>query len=190
MRPRKTLAAVAVVAALLVATALIRGGGDEAPSSRGAKRDDVSPRRAVVHAATRFLTDLDTPTLLDDAARQRFVSRWASRRSEQRLQQLYAEEANRAKPLEAGYSRAAMLGYRVDQLGARSAQVTVWALSVASVGDLPAAVGWRTLSVSLVPEKRKWKVARVREVPGLSPDSPPAEFRRRAEQFEEYRLAP
>ena len=56
--------------------------------------------------------------------------------------------ATRARPRSATASSTSDAG---------SADVAVWAVSLASVGDIPAAVGWRTLVVGLVREDGEWR---------------------------------
>jgi hypothetical protein len=148
------------------------------------------PRAQAVRVATRFLVGMDAATLLDTEARRSFVARWAGRQAEPQLQRVYDAEAKRMSVLDGGYSRAALLGYRVEHVSAGSAHVAVWAVSLASVGDLPTAVGWQTVVVGLVREDGRWRIADVSETPGPSPDSRPAELREAARQFEEYRFVP
>jgi hypothetical protein len=149
-----------------------------------------SQRAAAVRAATRFLMGLDAYTLLDDDARRHFVTRWASKEAEPQLQRVYDAEAERVAVLRDGYSRAMPLGYRVERFGSGSADVSIWAVSLASVGDIPAAVGWRTLLVELVREDGRWRITTVTEGSALSPSSSPRRFRARAKRFREYRVAP
>ena len=189
MTRRHALIVVAAIAAIIGFVGLVVRGNDPAEPRRHT-HSYRSSRQAAVRVAARFLSGMDAATLLDDDARRTFVARWASRRTEPALQRLYDGEASRMAPLEGGYSRAAMVGYRVDRLAKTVADVTLWGVSLASVGDLPAAVGWRTLTVHLVVENGAWRIADVREVPGPSPESKPAALRRGARRFEEFRVAP
>lgn len=176
---------VALVVVGFVVVAKPQPGEPEAPPAATSNQ-----RAAAVRVATRFLVGLDVDTLLDDQARRRFVRRWASRQAEAQLQQLYDAEAERVAVLRDGYSRGTPLGYRVERLGAGTADVSIWAVSLASVGDIPAAIGWRTLLVGLVREEGRWRVATVTEAVGPSPSSSPSRFRARARRFREYRVAP
>ena len=133
---------------------------------------------------------LDADTLLDVDARRRFVSRWASEQAERQLQRTYDTEAERVAVLRDGYSRATPIGYRVERLASTPAEVSIWAVSLASVGDIPAAVGWRTLVVGLVLEDGRWRINTVTEGSGLTPNASPSRFRARAQRFREYRVAP
>ena len=164
--------------------------GKPRPDRNAAPTREGGQRSAAVRAATRFLVGLDAPTLLDEQTRRSFVSRWASRQAEPQLQKLYDAEAERIAILSDGYSRATPLGYRVEHLRVGSADVAIWAVSLASVDDIPAAVGWRTLVVGLVREGGRWRITSVTDAAGPSPNSQPTRFRAAAARFREYRVAP
>lgn len=172
MTRTKLVSAVAAVAASVAIAVVVLPVPDHEPASSPTRAGPPSAR-AAVQAATRFLVGMDASTLLDGEARREFVARWASRPAEPRLQRLYRAEAERLALFDRGYSRAALLGHRMDRIRASSAEVTIWAVSLASVGDMPPAVGWRTFTVGLVNENGHWRIARVGEVPGPSLDSRP-----------------
>lgn len=183
-----TLAAVGVV--VVMAIGLVTSGSRPDPP---AAREPETPRPSTagaVRAATRFLVGMNASTLLDTAARRRFVRRWSVRSSETRLQRMYDAEAERLALLDDGFARAALLGYRVNRTRARAAAVIIWAVSLASVGDARPVFDWRAFTVQLGLEGGRWRVADVTQVPGPRLDSPPRRFRRLARRFQEYRLVP
>ena len=182
--------AVLVIVVAIAAGALVAGGRSELERGEPSSGGEMPDRAAAVRAATRFLVGLDADTLLDRQARHRFIGRWASAEAEPQLQQVYDAEAKRVAVLDGGYARAAPLGYRVERLAASSADIAIWAVSLASVSDIPTAVGWRTLLVGLVREKGKWRIATVSDAPGPSPESRPSPFRAHAKRFREYRVVP
>lgn len=188
MRWSRFAAVFGLVAALAVGGFVaLRDRNTGAPAPAAAAGNE---RAAAVRAATRFLVGLDADTLLEEDARRRFVSRWASEQAESQLQRTYDTEAERVAVLRDGYSRASPIGYRVERLASTSAEVSIWAVSLASVGDIPAAVGWRTVLVGLVREDDRWRINSVTEGSGLSPSVSPSRFRARAQRFREYRVAP
>jgi hypothetical protein len=187
MRPSRVAAVTAIVGGVVALAVWVL----DRPAARPASpQSPSSAAAAAVTAAAQFLVGLDAQTLLAPEARREYVTRWAGGSAEAELQRIYDAEARRVAPLDGGYSRAALLGYRVENLGGRTARVAIWAVSMASVGELPAVVDWRTLVVDLVHEDHRWHVAHVGETPGPSPDAPPERLRAEARRFEEFGVAP
>jgi hypothetical protein len=107
-----------------------------------------------------------------------------------RLQALYAAEAERLEALRHGIARAAPVGYRTRRRTATRATVEIWAVSLASTGQAPPMTSWRTVAVDMLLEGGRWRVVGVRDVAGPGFGLPPREFRRQARQFRRFHVTP
>ncbi len=184
------VAVVLIGAAGSLAVVATRPGSDRS-TSPAVRSDPI--RDTPVRAAAGFLTGLTLAKLLDDQRRRRFVARWAHPARATELQQLYATEAQRVAASYANrprVSRAAVLGYR-EEPGRRGGRiVTLWAISIGGAGASPVAVGWRSIRVELLAYRRAWRIVRVAETPGPSPDMSAAELRDASRRFRSLDAAP
>lgn len=187
------LALLALIVVALVAS--IRRTTDDPAETRDGRspRHTARPSEDPVRAATRFLSGLTLTALVEDGQRRRFIARWAARGAEPDLQWDYAAEAERIAAAFAGrprVARAAFLGYQLTRRPGGTADVELWVVSLGGAGTSPVAVGWRTIRVQLVQVRRDWKIVRVREGPGPSPEMSVTALESASRRFGELRVAP
>ena len=181
------LLVVVIVAAGIGLTVLDGEGGVRQP--RQPRTSDRAPRPSVRRRSSSsvstprrsWTTSLGVATSVDGRATRPKPTSSASTTIEASLVALQPDSFSRVTPL----------GYRVERLTADSADVAVWAVSLAIVSEqFPVVVGWRAAEVGLVLEDGEWRVATVSDADAPTPDSPAPRFRAESAQFEEYRLAP
>lgn len=186
-------AAAACIAVLVSQIAPHDATGDRPVVRQVRAASAASPREAAVETATAFLTSIDLEVLLDHRRRERVLERFAAPAALAELQRMYAAERRRVARSyrsEPRFARAALAGFRVDQLTSSRATVSIWAATIGGSGTFEPAAGWSTTTVALTEGDGRWRVSGVREQPGPSPDWPIETLAGEGSEFEEYRYAP
>jgi hypothetical protein len=156
--------------------------------ARDTARDDALARArparserttsGAVAAAARSITAFDGDVLLQPQRLQAVVTNIASRGARPQLLAAYrqASAETRVKlgadtaPRPVIVLRSVPVGYRVEQFSPGGATVDVWYVGiVASGATVQPQQSWRTQTVTLVWERRAWKVASFASLPGPTP---------------------
>jgi hypothetical protein len=186
-------AAVACLAVLISSIGLHDTTGDRPGVQDAHAASAATPREAAVATATAFLTSIDLEVLLDDRRRERVLERFAAPSALPELQRMYAAERRRvARSYRSAprFARAALAGFRVDQLTSSRASISIWAATIGGSGSFEPAAGWSTTTVVLSKDRGDWQVSGVREQSGPSPDWPIDTLASEGRDFQEYRYAP
>lgn len=191
---------VALVIAVLAGTAILVAALGVGQTIGGSPRTDDAPppdlrptKRAAVVVATAFLTSIDLDVLLDEQRRNRVVDHFAAPESRMALRRLYAAERRRVgssyreRPR---FVRAALAGYRVDELTPKSASISIWAATIGGSGSFAPTAGWSTTTVVLAWDADRWRVTSVHDEAGPSPEWPISTLASEGGGFEEYTHAP
>jgi hypothetical protein len=162
-----------------------------------------TPEGAVSAAAT-YIGSLDGRVLVDPAKVRRRLTDIASSEAREGLIRAYTAAAEQTRtqlgigtvPEPVVILRASPVGYRVDRFTPLAATVAIWRVGIVGSGaTAEPQQSWRTETVSLVWEKRTWKVAALRSEPGPTPPLPTSaamstasELFTSVPQFEEFEL--
>lgn len=144
----------------------------EAPESAGCTQD------AAVRAAVEWMNRFTSALYLDDAARRAAVAEVAAASAVDDLQEITADVADNLREAgltpemaAAGVRVALPAGYRVLSLVESSAEVEVWAASVAHLGDVaPLSSSWDTQTTTMTCDEGEWRLVSIRTVDGPVPD--------------------
>jgi hypothetical protein len=159
------------------------------PSTTPAPRPPatVSPaptRAGAVSAAARAITAFNGDVLLDPSRLQQVVARIASAESRVQLTAAFEQaSAETRSKLGAGTApapvivlRSVPVGYRLERFSSGHATVAVWYVGIVGSGaTVQPQQSWRTEVVSLVWERRTWKVSSFRSTDGPTPPLSTAE---------------
>lgn len=142
-------------------------------------------RTAAVAAASRSITAFDGDVLVDPVRLRAVVANVASLAARSQLIEAFAE-ANaqiRAKlgadttPQPVIVLRSVPVGYRIERFSLDEATIAIWYVGiVASGATVDPQQSWRTQLVSLVWERRAWKVSSFESSPGPTPPLSTAEI--------------
>ena len=190
---RRRWALLAVAAAALIALGIGIGSRIAAPK-RAATTATVAPTSSApsseplqeahrteagaVAAASRAVSLLDGPALLDSTRLRKLVDRLAASRARDSLVSAYAQGAAEARarlgadtvPAPVVILRSALVGYRLVSFTPSSATVAVWRVGVVGSGaTVQPQQSWRTETVSLVWEHGGWRVASFASSAGPTP---------------------
>jgi len=151
----------------------------ERPTARQTGTAPVKPTQAgAVAAAAYSITAFDGDVLLDPTRLHALVDRIASTSSRAQLIGAFdqASAQTRAKlgadtiPRPVILLRSVPLGYRVESFSPKAATIAVWYVGVVGSGaTVEPQQSWRTQVVSLVWERRSWKVSNFDSSPGPTP---------------------
>jgi hypothetical protein len=131
-----------------------------------------------VTAASRYVSALDGPALLDATRVRRLVRAIASAQARDQLLAAYGQVASQARerlgvdtvPAPVVFVRAVPVGYRVDAFTRDAATVAIWRVGIVGSGaTVQPQQSWRTEIVSLVWEDGRWKVRSFASEPGPTP---------------------
>ena len=157
---------------------------DASKPARKSREPDVGfarTRDGAVSAAATYIGSLDGRALVDPAIVRRRLTEVTSSEAREELVRAYAAAAEQARtqlgvgtpPEPVVILRAAPVGYRVDRFTPRAATVAIWRVGIVGSGaTAEPQQSWRTETVSLVWERKTWKVAALRSEPGPTPPLP------------------
>ena len=187
------------------ATTSMPDAGD-LPASRRPTPAPTTPTRAgAVAAAAHAITAFDGDVLLEPVRLRAVVARIASVAARAQLVEAFnqASAQTRAKlgadtvPQPVIVLRSIPVGYRIERFTADEATVAVWYVGIVGSGaTVQPQQSWRTQIVTLVWEKRAWKVSSFESSPGPTPPlstaevaQPPGELFAAIPRFEEFERA-
>jgi hypothetical protein len=200
---RRRWLALGLVAVLILAIGMAIGRQSDSPqaaspatatvtvteASRPARRTDntesgfARTREGAVSAAATYIGSLDGPALVDPATVTRRLTDITSSEARAGLIRAYVVAAEQARtqlgigtaPEPIVILRASPVGYRVDRFTPRAATIAIWRVGIVGSGaTAEPQQSWRTETVSLVWEKKTWKVDALRSEPGPTPPLPAA----------------
>ena len=194
---RRRWALLALAAAALVALGVGIGSRIAAPKSAAVTttapgsspapsepvQQSVRTEEGAVAAASRAVSLLDGPALLDSARLRKLVERLAASHARDALASAYAQGAADARarlgadtvPAPVVILRSALVGYRLVSFNPSAATVAVWRVGVVGSGaTIQPQQSWRTETVSLVWEHGDWKVVSFASAAGPTPPLPAA----------------
>jgi hypothetical protein len=158
-------------------------GNDRATRTTATSAPPARTRAGAVAAAARAITAFDGDVLLNAARLRAVVGNIASTASRTRLTDAFiqASAQTRAKlgadtvPRPVIVLRSVPVGYRVEQFSRREATVAIWYVGIVGSGaTVEPQQSWRTQVVSLVWERRAWKVNSFESSSGPTPPLSPA----------------
>jgi hypothetical protein len=133
---------------------------------------------AAVRAAVEWMNRFTSELYLDDDARRAAVSEIAAADAEGELQAITAEVADSLREAglteeiaAAGVTVALPAGYRVISVTGSTAEIEVWAASIAHLGDArPLRSSWDTQTTTMACEDGEWRLVSIRSAAGPVPD--------------------
>lgn len=146
MTGRRTLVlgAIAGVALVVAAIGLHQTAADRPAVSTITVASPAPDRQSAATTATEFPTSIDLEVLLDDRKRNRVLARFAAPSALAAMRRMYTAEKRRViasyrkRPR---FSRAALAGFRVDELTDSNAVVSIWAATIGGSGSFRPVAG-------------------------------------------------